>query len=82
VPPPEEDEAEEVALPVEEYQPPDLLEEEAIRWAIEESELLGLGQWAGLGVQLAASASMSRVAPPPPPPPPPAPEPQPWGYTV
>jgi hypothetical protein len=42
-PPPEEEEAEEVALPVEECQPPDLSEKEAIRWAIEESELLELG---------------------------------------
>jgi hypothetical protein len=43
VPPPEEEKAEEVTLPVEEYQPPDLSEEEAIRRAIEESELLELG---------------------------------------
>jgi hypothetical protein len=41
-PPLEEEEAEEVALLVDEYQPLDLSEEEAIRWAIEESELLEL----------------------------------------
>jgi hypothetical protein len=46
VPPPsKEEEAEEVALPVEEYQPQDLSEEEAIRRAIEKRELLELGQW-------------------------------------
>jgi hypothetical protein len=39
-----------VALPVEEYQPPNLSEQEAIRRAIEESELLELGHWVGLGV--------------------------------
>jgi hypothetical protein len=39
---PEEEEAEEMALPVEENQPPDLSEEEAIRRAMEESELLEL----------------------------------------
>jgi hypothetical protein len=85
----EEEEAEQVALPVEEYQPPDLLEEEAIRRAIEKSELLELGKWLGLGAQLTtsastsgASASTSRVVLPPPPPPPPAPEPQPWGYAI
>jgi hypothetical protein len=76
VPWPDEEEAEEVALPVEEYQPLDLSEEEAIQRAIEESELLELGQWAGLGAQLAASASTSRAAPTLPPPPPPAPEPE------
>jgi hypothetical protein len=73
--PPEEEEAEEMALPVEEYQPPELSEEEAIRRAIEESELLELGQWTGLVAQLAASASTSRVAPPPP-------APKPWDYVV
>jgi hypothetical protein len=63
------------------------LEEEAIRRAIEESELVELDNWEGLGAQLAASvssssadASSSRVALPPPPPP--APKPQPWGYAV
>jgi hypothetical protein len=86
-PPPEVEEAEEakeVPLPVEEYQPPDVSEEEALRRAIEESELVELGNWVGLGVQLAAFASTSRAAlpPPPPPPPPPALERQPWGYTV
>jgi hypothetical protein len=38
VPLSEEEEAEEVAVPVEEYQPPDLSKEEAIRWDIEENE--------------------------------------------
>jgi hypothetical protein len=61
---------------------------EALRWAIEESELVELGYWVGLGAQLAAyasttgatvsttraSASTSRAAPLPPPPPRPAPE--------
>jgi hypothetical protein len=68
---------------VEEYQPPNLSEEEALRRAIKESELVELGNWEGLGAQLAASASssntdasMSRA------PPPPAAEPQPWGYAV
>jgi hypothetical protein len=85
----EEEETEEVAFPVEEYQPQDLSEEEAIRRAIEESELLELGQWTGLEEQLAASTSTSgasvstsRAALPPPPPASPAPEPQPWGYAV
>jgi hypothetical protein len=82
-PPPKEEEAEEVALPVEEYQPPDLSEQEAIRCVIEESELLELSHWVGLGVQLQASASTSRLAPPPPPPPAPEPEPQAgWGHSV
>jgi hypothetical protein len=87
-PPPEEEEevAEEVveasALSVELYQPPDLSEEEALWWAIEESELVVLGNWEGLGAQLATSAftsrsgasssdagaSSSHAAPPPPPP--------------
>jgi hypothetical protein len=80
LPPPEEEEAEEAnevvdapVLPVEQYQPPDL-SEEALRRAIEESELVDLGNWVGLGAQLAAltstshaSASTSRTAPPPPP---------------
>jgi hypothetical protein len=90
-PPPEaEEEKDEVVeapvLPVDEYQPPDLLGEEALRRAIEESEL---GNWEGLGAQLAALASTSRVgasssraAPPPPPPPPLAAEPQSWGYAI
>jgi hypothetical protein len=78
---------------VEEYQPSDLSEEEALQLAIEESELVELGNWEGLRAQLAASASSngagasssgagastSRALPPPPPP---APEPQPWGYAV
>jgi hypothetical protein len=81
LPPPEEEEAEEAnevvdapVLSVEEYHPPDLLEEEALRRAIEESELVDLGNWVGLGAQLAAStstshasASTSCTAPPPPP---------------
>jgi hypothetical protein len=69
----DEEEVKKVALPVEEYQPSNLSQEKAIQRAIEESELLELGQWVGLG-ELQASASMSRAAPPPPPPP--APEPQ------
>jgi hypothetical protein len=63
-PPPEENEEEEEeeeeeqvveapVLPVEQYQPPDLSEEEALRRAIEESELTEIE---GLGAQLAASA--------------------------
>jgi hypothetical protein len=38
-----------VAFPVEEYQPSDLSKEEAIRWAIEESELVELGHLVILG---------------------------------
>jgi hypothetical protein len=72
--PPEEEEAEEVVIPVEEYQPQDLSEEEAIRPAMEESNLLELGLWDGLGTQLQASTICDRAAPPLPPPPPPAPE--------
>jgi hypothetical protein len=67
VPPPAEEEeevAEEVVevpmLPVEQYQPPDLSEEVALRRAIEESELVELGNWVVLGAQLAASAFSSR----------------------
>jgi hypothetical protein len=65
-PPPEaEEEKDEVVeapvLPVDEYQPPDLLGEEALRRAIEESELVELGNWEGLGAQLAASAFTSRA---------------------
>jgi hypothetical protein len=85
LPPPEEEEAEEVAISVEEYQPPDLSEEEAIRRAMEESKLLELGLWDGLGTQLQASMAGDRAAPPPPPPPPPTPEPEPqvgWGHAV
>jgi hypothetical protein len=47
LPPPEEDEEEEeqvveaLVLPVEQYQPSDLSEEEALRQAIEESALVG-----------------------------------------
>jgi hypothetical protein len=55
----EEEVAEAPALPVEQYQPPDLSEEEALRWAIEESELTELGNWEGLVVQLAPSTSSS-----------------------
>jgi hypothetical protein len=95
VPPPpkeeEEEEEEEVVeapvLPVELYKPPDLSEEEeALRWAIEESELIELGNWEVLRAQLAALASSSgagtsssRAAPPLPPP---TAEPQPWGCAV
>jgi hypothetical protein len=85
LPPPEEEEAEEVAIPMEEYQPPDLSEEEAIRRAMEESKLLELGLWDGLGTQLQASMTSDRAAPPPPPPPPPTLEPEPqvgWGHAV
>jgi hypothetical protein len=98
--PPEEDNDEEEhvmeapVLMVEQYQPLDLSDEDALQRAIEESELIELGNWEGLGAQLAASASTSRggasssragastnrVAPPPPPPP--AVEPRPWGYAV
>jgi hypothetical protein len=75
---PEDEEAKEVAIPVEEYQPPDLSEEEAIRRAMEESEL---GLWDGLGAQLQASVTGDQAAPPPPPPP--TPEPQAgWGLVV
>jgi hypothetical protein len=88
VPPPLEEEEDEVVdapvLPVDEYQPPDLSEEEALRRPIEESELIELDNWVGLGAHLAASAStssagasMSRASPPPPPPPPPAADPSP-----
>jgi hypothetical protein len=57
-PPPEEDEEEEVpVLPVEQYQPPNLSEQEALRQAIEESKLTELANWEGHGAQLAASAS-------------------------
>jgi hypothetical protein len=63
-----------VELSVEEYQPPGLSEDEAIRPTIEGSELLELGHWVGLGAQLqasastsCASASTSRAAPLPPP---------------
>jgi hypothetical protein len=59
----EKEEAEEAALQMEEYPPSDLSEEEAIRRAIEESELLELGQWVGLGSQLQASAPTSRATP-------------------
>jgi hypothetical protein len=78
--PPPEEATDEVALLVEEYQPLDLSEEEAIRRAIEESKLLELGQWVGLGTH-----PMSHVAPPPPPTPPPDPETEPqagWGHAV
>jgi hypothetical protein len=96
----DEEEEEEVVeasvLPVEQYQPPDLSEEEAIRRAIEEGELAEFGNWEGLRAQLAAlastsrggassngaSASSSRAVPPPPPPPLPTAEPQPWGYAA
>jgi hypothetical protein len=44
---------------------PDLSEEKAIRRAIEESELLELGHWVGLGAQLQASLCTSRAAPTP-----------------
>jgi hypothetical protein len=54
----DEEEVEKVALPVEEYQPSDLSEEKTIRRAIEENELLELGQWVGLG-ELQASVSTS-----------------------
>jgi hypothetical protein len=66
VPPLEEDEKEEEqvmeasVLPVEQYQPPNLSEEEALRRAIEESELAELENWEGLGAQLAASVFTSR----------------------
>jgi hypothetical protein len=89
VPPKEEEDEEAVeapALPVEEYQPPVLSEEEALRRAIEKSKLIELANWVGVGAQLAAFVSTSdadtsttRAAPPPPPPPP---EPQPSGYAV
>jgi hypothetical protein len=62
-PPEEKEEAEEAALPMEEYQPSDLSEEETIQRAIEESELFELGQWVGLGSQLQASVPTSRAAP-------------------
>jgi hypothetical protein len=44
------------------HQQPDLSEEEAIRRAMEESELLKLGLWDGLGAQLQTSR---RVTAPP-----------------
>jgi hypothetical protein len=47
-------------LSVEQYQPPDLSEEEALRWAIEESELADLRNWEGLRAQLATSAVTDR----------------------
>jgi hypothetical protein len=50
--------------------------------AMEQSELLELGQWDGLGVQLHTSASADRAALPPPPPSPAQPAPQPWGYAI
>jgi hypothetical protein len=64
--PPREEEAKE-AIPMEEYMPLGLSEEEAIRLAMEQSELLELGQWEGLGVQFYTSATDDLVVPPPPP---------------
>jgi hypothetical protein len=54
---------------------------------MEESELLELGLWDSLNMQLQASATRDRAALPPPPPPPPslAPEPKPqvgWRHAV
>jgi hypothetical protein len=56
-----------VAILVEEYAPWDLSEEEAIRRSIEESELIELGLWDGLGTQLKASTTGDHAAPLPPP---------------
>jgi hypothetical protein len=64
-PPPEEEEDEEVVILVEEYAPWDLSKEEAIRRSIEESELIELGLWDGLGTQLKASMTGDHAAPPP-----------------
>jgi hypothetical protein len=52
---------------------------------MEKSELLELGLWDSLNVQLQAFAIGGRTVPPPPPHPPPAPEPKPqvgWGHVV
>jgi hypothetical protein len=54
-PPPQEREAKEEPIQVEEYMPPCLSEEEAIRLAMEQSEILELSQWDDLGMQLHAS---------------------------
>jgi hypothetical protein len=54
-PPPQEEEAKEEPIQVEEYMPPCLLEVEAIRLAMEQSEILELSQWDDLGLQLHAS---------------------------
>jgi hypothetical protein len=71
---------------VEEYMSLGLSKDEAVQLAMEQSELIELGQWEGLGVQLHASATGYRAVPPPPPPPPPAqPAPEPpvgWGHAV
>jgi hypothetical protein len=51
-PAPEEEESKEMAILIEDYQPPDLSKEEAIQRAMEESGLLELGLWDRLGMQL------------------------------
>jgi hypothetical protein len=63
--------------------PSGLSEEEAIQLIIQDSELVELSQWEGLGLQLHASAHDDVVVPPPPPPAPPAPAPPVgWGHAV
>jgi hypothetical protein len=81
--PQEEEAEEEEEIPVEEYMPSGLSEEEAIPLIIQDSELVELSQWEGLGLQLHASAHDVVVVPPPPPPAPPAPAPPVgWGHAV
>jgi hypothetical protein len=66
VSPPLEEEEEVVeasVLPVEQYQPPDLSKEEALRQAIEKNELVELDNLEGLGAQLAALVALPAVAP-------------------
>jgi hypothetical protein len=62
---------------VEEYMPPGMSKEEAIQLAMEQSELLELDQWDGLGVQLHTLAFGNHVAPLQPPPAQPMTEPKP-----
>jgi hypothetical protein len=82
-PPHEEEAKEEEEIPVEEYMPSRLSEEEAIQLIIQDSELVELSQWEGLGLQLHASANDDVVVPPPPPPVPPAlAPPVGWGHAV
>jgi hypothetical protein len=43
-------------VPVEEYQPLELMEEEATKKALEDGELIEFSQWEGLAVQLQDSS--------------------------
>jgi hypothetical protein len=68
--------ANEEPVPKEEYMPPGLSKEEAVRLVMEQSKLLEIGQWDDLGAQLLFSAFGNHAAPSPPPPPT-SPEPEP-----